>query len=129
MIGTGVIGAGYWGPKQVRNFSELPGARATMVADLDERRICAIQSQHPGIRTTTNYQDLLNSQDVDAVVIVTPVSTHARLAREALLAGKHVLVEKPPAATSKDAQGLMHLAHKKGLVLLVGPPLLFNPAR
>src|SRR5260370_34823240 len=106
MIGIGVIGAGYWGPKHVRNFSELPGARATMVSDLDERRIRAIQSQHPGIRTTTNYQDLLNSQDVDAVVIVTPVSTHARLAREALLAGNHLLAEKQPPRPRKDAEDL-----------------------
>lgn len=128
MIGIGVIGAGYWGPKHVRNFSELPGARATMVSDLDERRIHAIQSQHPGIRTTTNYQDLLNSHDVDAVVIVTPVSTHARLAREALLANKHVLVEKPLAATSKDAEDLMHLAEERGLVLMVGHTFLYNPA-
>src|SRR6266851_4466691 len=118
MIGIGVIGAGYWGPKHVRNFSELPGARATMVSDLDERRIRAI----------TNYQDLLTSQDVDAVVIVTPVSTHARLAREALLAGKHVLVEKPLAATSKDAEDLMHLADEQGLVLMVGHTFLYNPA-
>jgi predicted dehydrogenase len=128
MIGIGVIGAGYWGPKHIRNFSLLPGARATMVSDLDERRVVAIQSQHPGIRTTTNYQDLLNSQDVDAVVIATPVSTHARLAHEALLANKHVLVEKPLAATSHDAEALMHLAEEHGRVLMVGHTFLYNPA-
>ena len=128
MIGIGVIGAGYWGPKHIRNFSELPGARATMVSDLDERRILSIQSQHPGIRTTTNYKDLLNSQDVDAVVIATPVSTHARLAREALLANKHVLVEKPLAATSKEAEDLMHIADQQQRVLMVGHTFLYNPA-
>ncbi len=128
MIGIGIIGAGYWGPKHVRNFSELPGARATMVSDLDERRISAIQSQFPGIRTTTNYLDLLNSRDVDGVVIATPVSTHAKLAREAILAGKHVLVEKPLAATSHDAEDLMRLADEHKRVLMVGHTFLYNPA-
>jgi predicted dehydrogenase len=128
MIGIGVIGAGYWGPKHVRNFSELPGARATMVSDLDPRRLAGIQSQHPGIRTTTNYHDLLESRDVDAVVIATPVSTHAKLAQEALMANKHVMVEKPLAATSKDAEDLMHIADDRGRVLMVGHTFLYNPA-
>jgi predicted dehydrogenase len=128
MIGIGIIGAGYWGPKHIRNFSELPGARATMVADLDERRILAIQAQHPGIRTTTNYRDLLTSPDVDAVVVATPVSTHARLAAEALQAGKHVLVEKPLAATSAEGEDLIRLSKEHGRVLMVGHTFLYNPA-
>jgi len=128
VIGVGVIGAGYWGPKHIRNFSELPGARATMVSDLDERRILAIQAQHPGIRTTTNYHDLLSSPDVDAVVIATPVSTHARLAHEAILAGKHVLVEKPLAASSGEAEELLRLSEEHNRVLMVGHTFLYNPA-
>src|SRR6185369_2958302 len=110
----------------VRNFSEVPGARATMVADLDERRLAAIQSQHPGIRTTSSYQDLLDSRDVDGVVVATPVSTHARLASEALRADKHVLVEKPLAASSREAEELMLLARERGRVLMVGHTFLYN---
>jgi predicted dehydrogenase len=99
-----------------------------MVADLDERRILAIQAQHPGIRTTTNYHDLLTSPDVDAIAIATPVSTHARLAAEALQAGKHVLVEKPLAATSAEGEDLIRLAKEHDRVLMVGHTFLYNPA-
>jgi len=128
MIGVGIIGAGYWGPKHIRNFSELPGVRATMVADLSDKRLVSIQSQFPGIRTTTNYRDLLSSRDVDAVVIATPVSTHARLAHEAITAGKHVLVEKPLAATSAEGEDLVRLAKEHERVLMVGHTFLYNPA-
>ena len=69
MLGVGVLGAGYWGPKHIRNFNDLPGARTTMVADLDEHRLVNIQHQFPGIRTTTNYKHILESADVDALVI------------------------------------------------------------
>ena len=100
MIQVGVIGAGYWGPKHIRVFSELPGSRVAMVADMDEQRLAATRAQYRHVRVTTDYRDVLYSSDIDAVVIATPVSTHSRLAREALLAGKHVLVEKPLASSS-----------------------------
>ncbi len=128
MIGIGVIGAGYWGPKHIRNFNELPGARATMVSDLDPNRLSTIQLQYPGIRTTTDFRQLLASPDVDAVVVVTPVSTHARLAGEALQANKHVLVEKPLAATVAEAEHLIQLAKEHNRVLMVGHTFLYNPA-
>ena len=128
MLGIGVIGAGYWGPKHVRNFNELPGARTTIVADLDEQRLNTIQQQFPGTRTTTNYRHVLESADVDAVVVATPVSTHGRLAEEALLAGKHVLVEKPLARTSREAEDLVKVAESHGRVLMVGHTFLYNPA-
>jgi predicted dehydrogenase len=128
MIGIGVIGAGYWGPKHVRNFNDVPGARATMVADLDEGRLSTVQQQHSGIRTTTNYRDLLASPDVDGVVVATPVSTHGRLAREALLAGKHVLVEKPLAGSTEEVQELIRVATECHRVLMVGHTFVFNPA-
>jgi predicted dehydrogenase len=128
MIGIGVIGAGYWGPKHIRNFNELPGTRVTMVSDLDTGRLGAVQALYPGIRTTTDYRQLLSSPDVDAVVVVTPVSTHMRLAGEALQAGKHVLVEKPLAASVKEAELLIQLAAEHDRVLMVGHTFLYNPA-
>jgi predicted dehydrogenase len=127
-IGIGVIGAGYWGPKHVRNFQELAGARVVMVADLDERRLAAIQAQHPSVRMTTQYRYLLDSTEVDALVVATPVSTHAGLARQALLAGKHVLVEKPLAASSDEVEALIRLAERSRRVLMVGHTFLYNPA-
>ena len=128
MIGVGIIGAGYWGPKHIRNFNELPGARATMVADLDIGRLAAIQRQYGGIRITTDFRQLLSSPDVDAVVIATPVSSHSLLAGEALRAGKHVLVEKPLAASSREAEDLIRLAEEHCRVLMVGHTFLYNPA-
>ena len=127
-VGVGVIGAGYWGPKHIRNFSELPQARMEMVADLDEGRLTAIRAQYPSIRTTTNYQEMLLSPEIDAVVVATPVSTHARFVREALFAGKHVLVEKPIARTSAEAEELIGLAETGNRVLMVGHTFLYNPA-
>src|SRR5437867_2771560 len=94
VIGVGVIGAGYWGPKHARNFAELRGSRLAMVTDLDECRLSALRERHAGLRTSTHYRDMLACSEVDAVVVATPASTHVHLAREALLAGKHVLVEK-----------------------------------
>src|SRR5450432_3908787 len=89
-----VIGWGYWGPKIARNLDSLPHASVAMVADLDARRLAGISLQQPWIQTTTQLEDVFRS-DVDAVVIATPVRTHYHLAKEALLHGKHVLVEKP----------------------------------
>jgi predicted dehydrogenase len=128
MIGVGVIGAGYWGPKHIRNFSQLQGARVTMVVDLDPERLAVTRSQYPGVRLSTDYQEALLSQDVDALVVATPVSTHFRFAREALLAGKHVLVEKPIAASSAEAEHLVEIAERRDRVLMVGHTFLFNPA-
>ena len=87
-VRIGVIGAGYWGPKLVRNLVSAPGASVSWVADRVQSRLADIGSSFPHIRTTENYHDLLNDDDVDAIVLATPVTTHARIAREALLAGK-----------------------------------------
>jgi predicted dehydrogenase len=128
VIGVGVIGAGYWGPKHIRNFSEIAGSRVTMVADLSEPRLASIRASYPSISTTTDFQELLHHSDVDAVVIATPVSTHAALAEEALNAGKHVLVEKPLAASSAECERLIRAAEANGCVLMVGHTFLYNPA-
>src|SRR5437762_12351088 len=110
MIGIGVLGAGYWGPKHVRNFSELPGAKMPMVAHLSAGRLAAIKAQHPCVQTTLDYHEMLASPSVDAVVVATPVTTHARFAGEALEAGKHVLVEKPLAGSTGECRQLIELA-------------------
>jgi predicted dehydrogenase len=128
LTGIGILGAGYWGPKHVRNFSEIPGARVTMVADLDEARLRGIVSQYRDIRPTTDYLEMLGDPETEGVVIVTPVRTHFRLAREALMAGKHVLVEKPLAASSAECEELVELAARFNRVLMVGHTFLYNPA-
>jgi predicted dehydrogenase len=127
ILNIGVIGYGYWGPKLVRNFQELPTARVTMVADLDDARLAAARQAGPLIEVTRSYADLLAS-DVDAVVVATPVSTHFPIAKACLAAGKHVLIEKPLARNREEGQQLIDLAAERGLVLMVGHTFEYNPA-
>lgn len=124
---VGVIGCGYWGPKLARNFHQIPSSDLAMVSDIRKDRIDEIINLYPETNGTTNYQDLLDS-DIDGVVIATPVNTHYSLTKEALSAGKHVLVEKPITADSSQAQELVKLAQTNGLVLMVGHTFEYNPA-
>ncbi|HEV2883263.1 MAG TPA: Gfo/Idh/MocA family oxidoreductase, partial [Pyrinomonadaceae bacterium] len=103
MIRVGVIGYGYWGPNLVRNFMEAQGSTVVAVCDLRPERLAMVKNRYPSIRTITNWQDLLNDPDIDAVAIATPVSSHFELAMAAIGANKHVLVEKPLASTAELA--------------------------
>jgi predicted dehydrogenase len=123
----GVVGAGYWGPHLIRNASEIPGARLAAVADLSKERLGQLQSRYPETVFTQNYRDLLSDQ-IDAVIIATPVNTHHTIASQALRAGKHVLVEKPLTQSSAEALDLVHLAERNGLALMVGHTFEYNPA-
>src|SRR6266849_10015576 len=117
----GVIGWGYWGPKIARNLDSLPHAVITLVADSDDHRLTslAVNQYQSWVRKTTQAEDVFRS-DVDGVVIATPVRTHYRLAKEALLYGKHVLVEKPLTANVAEAEELIALAQEKQCTLMVG---------
>lgn len=123
----GVIGWGYWGPKIMRNLSALPHGSVTMVADTDPGRLTTLARDYPWTRPTTSAAEVFMS-DVDAVVIATPVHTHFELAKQALLHGKHVLVEKPLTADVAEAEELVHLARQQGLVLMVGHTFEYSPA-
>jgi len=124
-VRVGVVGYGYWGPKLVRNFVEMPSADIKWLADLDEPRLQRAQAQYPSLKTTRSYEEMLRT-DIDAVVVATPIRTHHRLAKQALLAGKHVLVEKPLAASAEEAQDLVRIAEERGLVLMVGHTFEYN---
>ena len=126
-VRVGVVGCGYWGPKLARVFDELPGANLAKVADLQEDRLAEIKQRFENVTVTQNYQDLL-AEDIDAIVIATPVTTHYRLAKAALLAGKHVLVEKPLTLYSAHARELVDLANERDLRLMVGHTFVYNPA-
>ena len=93
MIKVGVIGCGYWGPNLIRNFRNTAGCQMVICCDMQDDRLDRVKSLFPGIQTTKNHEDLLNS-DLDAVAIATPVWTHHPLAKAFLEAGKHVFVEK-----------------------------------
>jgi len=123
-----VIGAGYWGPNLVRNFSEAPGANVVAVADLSPERLANIAKRFPAVRTTQDHRELFADPAIDAVCIVTPISTHRPLAEEALAAGKHVFVEKPLAGTVADAEAIAAAAERAGRTLMVGHTFVYNPA-
>jgi predicted dehydrogenase len=127
MVRIGLIGCGYWGPKLARNFNSLPDARLKWVADQRTDRLEHISRLYPDVRATTDYRELLGS-DVEGVVIATPVSTHFQLGAEALRAGKHVLIEKPLAATPEQAWELVRLADLHKRQLMVGHTFEYNPA-
>ncbi|HLF18293.1 MAG TPA: Gfo/Idh/MocA family oxidoreductase [Candidatus Omnitrophota bacterium] len=126
MIRVGIIGCGYWGPNHIRVFSQLPDSQSVMCADPDEKRLKHIQGLYPAIKTTKDYQELLKAKEVDAVVISVPTNLHFKITKEALLAGKHVLCEKPLALTPKECAQLKTLAAKQKRVLMVGHVFVFN---
>ncbi len=125
----GVIGWGYWGPKIARNLETLPHSMVTVVADSDARRLASlsVNQYQSWVFKTTRAEDVFSS-DVDGVVIATPVRTHYHLAKEALLNGKHVLVEKPLTANVAEAEELISLAEKQRRVLMVGHTFEYSPA-
>ena len=128
MIGIGVIGYGYWGPNLVRNFSELSSCRVAMTSDLQPERLALVQSRYPRISVTTDSAELIDSPEIDAVAISTPVSSHYDLALRALRAGKHVLVEKPLTSSSEQALRLIEEAERRNLVLMVDHTFVYTGA-
>jgi predicted dehydrogenase len=118
-------GVGGWGSNVIRVVGEL--ADLAWVCDTDEGRLAEYGPRYPQARLTASFDELLADEDVEAVVIATPVPTHYRLARQALEAGKHVFVEKPPAMRGEEMEALVELAETRGLVLMPGHLLLYHP--
>ena len=126
-IRIGLAGLGYWGPNLARNFDDLPGAELAWLCDMDEARRSRYRARFPSARATDRFEELLADETLEAVVIATPVVTHADLARQALAAGKHVFVEKPLALSGSEAEEVVALAQERGLVLMPGHLLLYHP--
>ena len=118
--GLGVTGLGYWGPNWVRNLRQLNAARRVVACDLDYRRREHILELYPGVETTGCFDDLLEDPDIEGIVIATPVSSHYKMARTTLEAGKSVLVEKPLAMSQLEAAHLVQIARANSCVLMVG---------
>jgi len=122
----GVIGCGYWGINYVRVFSEIPDSAVTRVCDPRGDRLHYVKQRYPLINTHTTVDDLVNDDMLDAVVVCTPATTHHELVRRCLLAGKHVLSEKPLTTTVDDAEDLIQLSRSVGKLLMVGHTFLYN---
>jgi UDP-2-acetamido-3-amino-2,3-dideoxy-glucuronate N-acetyltransferase len=120
-----VIGSGYWGKNLVRNYHQLGALK--LICDKNEIVLEYFQKQYPGVETCLSYNDVLSRKNIVGVVIATPAETHFRLAREALLAGKHVYVEKPLVLDEAEGEELIAFAKERGLVLMVGHLLQYHP--
>src|SRR5258708_5005540 len=128
MIRIGVIGYGYWGPNIVRNFHAHDCSEVVLVCDRNPKCQERLRKAHPGIAYTTDENEILNSPNIDAVAVVTPVWTHYELAKSALENGKHVFVEKPFTYTVAQAEELIELADRKNLQIMVDHTFLFTGA-
>lgn len=121
-----VLGCGLWGRNIVRNFYNLNALG--MVCDLDDDNLSKVKEQYPEVKITKDYNDIINSEEITGVVVVTPSHTHYKFVKAMLEAGKHVYVEKPISTVGQEAKDLKELADSKGLVLMVGHLLLYHPA-
>jgi predicted dehydrogenase len=127
MIRFGFIGLGHWGPNHLRAFSSLPDCTVVAAADLQESRRRALAASYPQTVFVRDAQEIIEREDVDAVVISTPTPSHFKLARLALAADKDVLCEKPLTLTVSESQRLVTLARDRKRILMVGHVFLFNP--
>ena len=122
------FGCGYWGPNLLRNFSALPGCRMKYVVDLNVERRAFVEANFPLSRAIENYQMVLDDPEVDGVVIATPAASHFSLAKQALVAGKHVFVEKPLATKVADVDELSRCAAAQNLIVMTGHTFVYNSA-
>jgi UDP-2-acetamido-3-amino-2,3-dideoxy-glucuronate N-acetyltransferase len=120
-----VIGSGYWGKNLVRNYHQIGALK--LICDKNETVLSSFLEQYPGVETCIALNDALSRQDIQGIVIATPAETHYTLAREALLAGKHVYIEKPLVLKEEDGQDLIRLAKENDRVLMVGHLLQYHP--
>ncbi len=123
-----VVGAGYWGPNLARNFRNSPEWDLVAICDLDKERAQGLADQVGGVRVVTQLDELLRSDDIDAVAIATPARTHHGIALAALAAGKHVMVEKPLADTGDRGRAMVDSASASGLVLMADHTYCYTPA-
>ncbi|HUA12701.1 MAG TPA: Gfo/Idh/MocA family oxidoreductase [Solirubrobacteraceae bacterium] len=127
-VRVAVAGLGYWGPNLARNFAALPGCEVAWLCDASPAALERSAALHPGAKTTAELGDVLADESVDAVVLATPVPTHAELARRVLDAGRHCFVEKPLATSAADAELAVQAAERSGRILMVGHLLEYHPA-
>jgi predicted dehydrogenase len=125
-ISVGVVGCGYWGPNLIRNFYGLGECDLKVICDLDIQRLNHLKSLYQKVEISTDFKTVVARQDIDALVIATSAPTHYPMAKEALLAGKHVFIEKPMATSSAQCEELVRLAADRNLTLMVGHTFLYS---
>jgi len=126
-IRVGVVGCGYWGPNLIRNFRALPDCNLEVMCDVSHDRLKHMKSLYPEVKGETEFNNLLESDGPDAVIVATSVRHHYRMAKASLSAGKHTFIEKPMASSSAECEELISIAKGNGLVLMVGHTFLYSP--
>jgi predicted dehydrogenase len=124
----GIVGMGYWGPNLVRNFLSNQNVARVVCYDSNPKKLDSIKQRFPMVAVVTDYRAMLKDPAMIAIVIATPVSTHFQLAKQALEAGKHVVIEKPMTDSVRDAETLVNIAEQKKLVLMVDHTFIYNGA-
>jgi len=127
MTGVAVIGCGQWGPNHIRNFQAEQDSRVLFAVDSDPAKLDRMRTLYPDVKGSASLADATRAENVDAIVVATPVSSHYDIVCQALAAGKHVLCEKPLCETVSEAEELVKLAKEHKRILMVGHVFLFNP--
>ena len=127
-IRVGVVGLGYWGPNLARNLAAVPGCELAWLCDASTQARAKLEPLFPSARSSDDLQELLGDEELDAVVLATPVPTHAELAVAVVQAGKHCFVEKPLATSAADAERAVVAAAEADRILMVGHLLEYHPA-
>jgi predicted dehydrogenase len=127
-VTVGIVGFGYWGPNLVRNFRSIPECRLKVVCDLSEQRLKQMRSLYPEVTGETDFSKLIGDPEIDAIVVATSARLHFPMAKAALEAGKHVLIEKPMACATSECEELNQLAKQRSLVVMVGHTFLYSAA-
>ena len=128
MLNVGVIGYGYWGPNLVRNFNEIESSQVVGLCDLNPKNLAKAAARYPGLKTYSDYRELVNSEDIQAIAVATPVATHYEFGMAALKAGKHLLMEKPLAASAQEGEKLIEEAEKRSLTLMIDHTFIYTGA-
>lgn len=126
MLNIAVVGCGYWGPNLVRNFNFLPEGNVKKVCDLDAERLSHLALMYPGLQTSSEFDNIINDSDIDAIAIATPVRFHFEMAKKSLQASKHTFIEKPMASSVAECKELIEIAEKKNLTLMVGHTFIYS---
>jgi predicted dehydrogenase len=127
-ITVGIVGYGYWGPNLVRNFRAIPECRLKVVCDLSEQRLKQMRALYPEVTGESDYSKLVNDPEIDAIVVATSARLHFPMAKAALEAGKHVMIEKPMACATSECEELIAIGKQKGLTIMVGHTFLYSAA-
>jgi len=127
MSNIAVVGCGYWGPNLIRNFNSLAGCNVKTACDPDKARLDHMLSLYPTVNTTTEFDEVINDREIDAIAIATPVRFHFEMAQKSLEAGKHTFIEKPMASSAAECIQLITLAEKNDLTIIVGHTFIYSP--